>query len=102
MFEKEGFDRLITSLYIRGDPYESSDAVFGVKESLVVDLDTIEDPDMARGYGVEVGTKLMKYDFVLVSEEEARRLRDRNSIEALEGLGMKVKIVDGLPIPDVD
>jgi hypothetical protein len=68
----------------------------------VVDLETIEDEDVASGYGVEVGTKLMKYDFVLVGEEEARRLRDRNSIEALEGLGMKVKIVDGLPIPDVD
>jgi len=32
MFEKEGFDNLITAIYLRNDPYETSDAVFGVKE----------------------------------------------------------------------
>lgn len=37
MFEKEGWDHLITALYVRGDPYEGSDAVFGVKDSLVVE-----------------------------------------------------------------
>ncbi|KIN03284.1 hypothetical protein OIDMADRAFT_84722, partial [Oidiodendron maius Zn] len=30
MFEKEGNDKLIRALYLRGDPFESSDAVFGV------------------------------------------------------------------------
>ena len=38
MFEKPGYDHLITALYIRGDPYETSDAVFGVKETLLVDF----------------------------------------------------------------
>lgn len=87
---------------MRGDPYESSDAVFGVKSSLVVDFTTVTDPDMAAKYDVPVGTALLKKDFVLVSEEETRALRDKNSIKALTELGMKVKIVDGLPIPDVD
>lgn len=57
---------------------------------------------MAARYDVPIGTALLKKDFVLVSEEETRALRDKNSIEALTELGMKVKIVDGLPIPDVD
>lgn len=36
---------------------------------------------------------------LLVSEEETIMLRGGNSIEALSKLGMKVKIVDELPIP---
>lgn len=102
MLGKEGFDELVTSFYMRGDPYESSDAVFGVKSSLVVDLTKITDQEMAAKYDVPVGTSLLKQDFILVSEEEAKALRDRNSIEALTQLGMKVRIVEGLPIPDVD
>jgi protocatechuate 3,4-dioxygenase beta subunit len=31
-----GFETLITALYFPGDPYLTSDAVFGVKQSLVV------------------------------------------------------------------
>ncbi|GAB1213986.1 hypothetical protein ATERTT37_003142, partial [Aspergillus terreus] len=47
MMDKPGYDLLITALYPRGDPYETSDPVFGVKESLIVDLSTVDDPDMA-------------------------------------------------------
>lgn len=38
MFEKEGWDHLITALYIPPDEYMTSDAVFGVKESLIVPM----------------------------------------------------------------
>lgn len=58
-----------SALYPRGDPYETSDPVLGVKWSLVVDLSTAEDEEMARKYGVEVGTKLPKHDFVLLTEQ---------------------------------
>lgn len=101
MFEKEGFDHLITALYLRGDPYETSDAVFGVKESLLIDLGTVN-AEQAAKYGVKEGSKLMSYDFVLVSEEESRKLREKNAMEAVEKQGMKVKLWNGLPIPDVD
>ena len=57
---------------------------------------------MASKYGVKVGHKLMTYDFVLVSEEESAKLRDQKAKEALEKLGRRVKIVDGLPVPDLD
>lgn len=36
MFEKGGYNKLTTALYPDGDEYISSDAVFGVKKSLVV------------------------------------------------------------------
>ncbi|KAI5294263.1 hypothetical protein KEM55_006701, partial [Ascosphaera atra] len=102
MFEKEGYDHLITALYLRNDPFESSDAVFGVKSSLVIDLGTVTAPEMAEQYGVPVGTALLKHDFVLVTEEEAKKLREKNSMAALEALGKKVVMVNGLPVPDVD
>ncbi|KAF5254467.1 hypothetical protein FANTH_725 [Fusarium anthophilum] len=52
-FNKAGYDPLITALYMRGDPYETSDAVFGVKESLIVDLGTLSEvPGLSERYGL--------------------------------------------------
>ncbi|KAF3481187.1 hydroxyquinol 1,2-dioxygenase [Arthroderma uncinatum] len=101
MLAREGYDTLITSLYPRGDKYETSDAVFGVKSSLVVDYGAV-DEEMAKKYHVPVGTALLVYDFVLASEQEARELQDRNSLDALKKLGRNFKIVNGLPVPEVD
>lgn len=69
---------------------------------MIVDITSVTDEAMAKQYGVKVGTKLMTYDFVLVSEKESATLRDQRAKEALEKLGRRVKIVDGLPVPDVD
>lgn len=101
MFAKEGLDRLITALYISGDPYETSDAVFGVKKSLIVDLDKV-DKATAEKYDVKEGSWLLKQDFVLVSEQETEELRDKKAMEALEKLGLRMKLVDHLPVPDLD
>lgn len=104
MFAKEGYDNLITALYVKGDPFESSDAVFGVKQSLVVEIDEVKDQEMAERYGVKIGTKLLEWEFVLVSREEVDALRDKLAREAMEklSLGRKMKVIDGLPVPDVD
>ncbi|KAL1881496.1 hypothetical protein Plec18167_003092 [Paecilomyces lecythidis] len=101
MFEKPGYDHLITALYRRGDPYEASDAVFGVKNSLVVDIGTVSDVDgLAKKYKVDPSTRLMTYDFVLVSDEEAKVLRHKKAQEAIEKQGLtNAGIVDGLVIP---
>ncbi|KAF2735031.1 aromatic compound dioxygenase [Polyplosphaeria fusca] len=102
MFEKPGFDHLITALYLRGDPYETSDAVFGVKESLIVDLGTVT-PEQAKKYDIPEGSKLLTYDFVLVTDEETKELRNQKAAEAMKSLGRdNMKILDGLPVPDVD
>jgi protocatechuate 3,4-dioxygenase beta subunit len=39
MVTAPGYHRLVTHIFVRGDAYQDSDAVFGVKESLVVDFD---------------------------------------------------------------
>ncbi|KAF5138392.1 Hydroxyquinol 1,2-dioxygenase [Metarhizium anisopliae] len=101
MFEKEGWDHLTTALYMRGDPYETSDAVFAVKRSLIVDLEKVDAATAAK-YGVKEGTLLLKHDFVLVTQKEADELRDRNAIQALRELGLSMKLVDHLPVPDLD
>jgi hypothetical protein len=75
--------------------------VFGVKESLLIDLGTV-DAEMAKTYGVKEGTKLISYDFVLVSEQESRELREKNAMEAMKDLGLRMKLYNGLPIPDID
>jgi hydroxyquinol 1,2-dioxygenase len=38
MVTATGFHRLVTHIFVRGDAHQGSDAVFGVKESLVVDF----------------------------------------------------------------
>ncbi|KAK4154882.1 dioxygenase-like protein [Chaetomidium leptoderma] len=101
MFGKDGWDRLITALYLRGDPYETSDAVFGVKQSLVIDLDKV-DKETAEKYGVKEGIWLLKHDFVLATQEETEQLRDELATEALQKLGLSLKLVDHLPVPDLD
>lgn len=92
---------LFRALYLRGDPYETSDAVFGVKNSLIVDIELVDDAT-AKEYNVKPGTRLLKYDFVLVTEKEANDLRDEKAKKALADLGRRIKLVNGLPIPDVD
>lgn len=90
-----------SALYLRNDPYETSDAVFGVKDSLTVDIGRAG-PEYAKKYGVKEDHKLLTYDFVLVSDAETRALRESNSKIALDKLGMKVRMVNGLPVPDLD
>ena len=59
-----GFDTLVTALYVKGDPFETSDAVFGVKSSLIVDIKTVEDDATVQKYGVSKGDWLIDWDFV--------------------------------------
>ncbi|KAL6914950.1 hypothetical protein ACHAPO_009686 [Fusarium lateritium] len=102
MFKKDGYDPLITALYLKDDPYESTDAVFGVKDSLVVSIQRVTDEEMAKKYDVKVGSALMTYDFVLVTDDAAAKLRRKKAEEAMAGLGRNFKFIDDLPVPDVD
>jgi hypothetical protein len=72
-----------------------------VKKSLIIDLEKV-DAAMAKEYGVEEGTWLLKQDFVLTTQEETEKLRDQLAVEALEKLGLKMKLEDHLPVPDLD
>lgn len=85
------------ALYIRGDPYETSDAVFGVKESLIVDLGTVSEVSgLSEKYGVPGTTKLLRYDFSLVSEAEVGMLRHEEAVKSAVNLDNDVKVVDGI------
>lgn len=89
-------------MYVRGSDYETSDAVFGVKESLIVSLDTVT-AEQANEYDVKEGSKLLKYDFVLVTDEETKQLRHDEAVKAMKMLGREgMMIVNGLPVPEVD
>ena len=89
-------------MYLKDDPYESTDAVFGVKDSLIVDVQRVEDKDQAKQFGVELGTALIKYNFVLVTEKAVADLRREESERALTAHGQSLRFIDGLPVPDVD
>ena len=99
--KKEGYEDLVTALYLRGDKYEFSDAVFGVKSSLVVDLEEV-DEEMARRYGVGKGCKVLRYGFVMVEKDVAAKLRREQAEEAMKAQGREVEWVDGLPVPALD
>lgn len=102
MFEASGFDSLVTALYIKGSEYETSDAVFGVKDSLIVGLESVS-AGQAGEYGVKEGGKVLRYDFVLTTEEETRQLRHDEAVKAMKGLGREgMMVVDGVPVPEVD
>jgi protocatechuate 3,4-dioxygenase beta subunit len=101
MLRKDGWDPLITALYPRGDPYESSDPVFGVKESLIVDLGEVGEEEADR-YGVQRGMKCLRYDFVLASEEETMKFREERAREEMQKMGRKITFWQGLPVPEVD
>lgn len=91
-----------SALYLRGDPYETSDAVFGVKESLVVDLKPIAGVEgLAEKYSVPESALLLSYDFVLVTHQETAELRDQNARDEIGKQSRKLKIVDGMIIPDI-
>ena len=93
---------LCSALYVRGDQYENSDAVFGVKESLLVDVGTVSKAQ-AEKYDVPETTRLIEWDFVLVAEKDTKELRNKLAKEAMVKLGIEdVKIIDGLPVPEVD
>jgi hypothetical protein len=74
MIMAEGFDTLVTALYVRGDPFETSDAVFGVKSSLIVDIKNVESEEMAKQYGVSVGDWLIEWDFVFTPSPRLLRV----------------------------
>jgi hydroxyquinol 1,2-dioxygenase len=61
----EGFKSVVTHLFIGGSPYLEDDTVFGVKESLIRDVQRVDDPALANAYGVTNPFDLIEFDVVL-------------------------------------
>jgi protocatechuate 3,4-dioxygenase beta subunit len=60
-----GYEEVITHAFIAGSPYLDSDAVFAVKDSLVVDFAEILDEEAAARFGVAVPFRHGQLDVVL-------------------------------------
>lgn len=65
LIEAPGYERLVTHLFVEGDPYLTSDAVFGVKDSLVVEFTANHSAEAAARYGFKPPFSEVSYDFVL-------------------------------------
>ena len=61
----EGYQPVTTELFVEGDPYLDSDAVFGVRESLVVPFVQSDSEEDAVRLGVSAPFYIVDYDFVL-------------------------------------
>lgn len=63
----EEFRTVISEIFVAGDDYLDSDAVFGVKPSLIADFDRVDDQATAELAGVENPFSSLVYDFRLTA-----------------------------------
>lgn len=71
IIKAEGYETLVTHIFDPDDQYIHSDAVFGVKESLLAKFDRQKDPQRAAEYGFSEEFWEVKHDFVLVRKDQA-------------------------------
>ena len=65
-----GLRAVTTHVFVADSPYIESDAVFGVRESLICDFATVDDPALAARYGVTNPFRHVDFDVVLAREPE--------------------------------
>ena len=63
LVKAQGFEPLVTHVFIEGDKYLASDAVFGVKDELVARVERHDEPVMPDGTPGSGPWHLMTYDF---------------------------------------
>jgi hypothetical protein len=88
------------ALCIDPDPYLTSDAVFGVKSSLIVKLQKISE-ELANHYNIPQGMELLTYDFVLITSDESARSRDKKALGNIFPC-RECALVNHLPVPDLN
>jgi len=65
MIAAEGYETLVTHLFVDNDPYLDSDAVFGVKQSLIVTLDEHEGGEAPQGRSMAGAWTSLEHHFGL-------------------------------------
>jgi protocatechuate 3,4-dioxygenase beta subunit len=60
-----------THLFVDDSPYLDSDAVFGVKESLIREFPVVDDPDRAAEVGLPNPFRTVHFDVALLREDQA-------------------------------
>ena len=71
IIKADGYETLITHIFDPDDPYIHSDAVFGVKQSLLATFRRVEDPGRAADYGFSGRFWEVNHDFVLARSKGA-------------------------------
>ncbi len=66
MVKADGCEPLITHVFVNGDPYLDSDAVFATKESLVGDFTRSSDAAEAARFGIKAPYSRLAFDFGLM------------------------------------
>lgn len=66
MVKATGFEPLITHVFVKGDQYLDSDAVFATKESLVGDFIQSHDDAEAQRFGIKAPYSKLVFDFGLM------------------------------------
>lgn len=69
MVSAPGYETVTTHVFVVGDEYLDSDAVFGVKESLITDFARHEPGPAPDGTQMDTPFYTVGYDFVLVPSE---------------------------------
>jgi protocatechuate 3,4-dioxygenase beta subunit len=65
----KGFEKLTTHIFTPDCPWLKDDAVFGVKESLIADFQTVNDAKKAAELGLPNPFKIVEWNFVLSKEK---------------------------------
>ncbi|MFA1540254.1 dioxygenase family protein [Actinomadura monticuli] len=71
--QADGYVPLTTHIFVAGSPYLDSDAVFAVKQSLIVDFTESHDEESAARNGVQAPFRHAEFDLVLSREPEPAR-----------------------------
>jgi hydroxyquinol 1,2-dioxygenase len=66
-----GLRSVTTHVFVAGSPYLESDAVFGVKESLIHDFREVDDAAVAESYGVPNPFRAVEFVVVLEAQDAA-------------------------------
>lgn len=68
--EAPGYRTLVTELFDQADPYVSQDAVFGVRESLVMDFKPESDPAVLAKYKLSGSYQVVDFPVTLAAEKD--------------------------------
>ncbi|KAI6043986.1 aromatic compound dioxygenase [Pisolithus marmoratus] len=81
VLEAPGYHKLVTAFYPEGCKFIQSDSVFGVKKSLVVKLEHVDDEGEARKRGFPAGAsfKLMRLNIVMLTNEQFKIYRAKHA-----------------------
>ncbi|WP_345770553.1 intradiol ring-cleavage dioxygenase [Blastococcus saxobsidens] len=66
-----GYRPVTTHVFVAGDPYIDSDAVFGVKDSLIREFPVVDAPARAAEVGLPNPFRTVHFDVTLLREEQA-------------------------------